>query len=232
MKKKLSIVIGGSKGIGKSIKENLSNRGDKVIVAARNVEKIKNIFHLDLSKDESIKNFYKTFKKKKIDNLIFSQRYRGNDPEEEFSVMVKSTEKIISMFKNLLNKNSSIVILSSVSTRGVLLDQNVSYHLIRGALEQLTKFFAVKLGKKLIRVNCIMASRAIKSENKKFYLKKNNLIRKNLERITPLGRMSSSNDVANVVNFLTDSKSSYITGEKIAVDGGLSLINQEHILYK
>ena len=64
MKKKLSIVIGGSKGIGKSIKENLSNRGDKVIVAARNVEKIKNIFHLDLSKDESIKNFYKTFKKK------------------------------------------------------------------------------------------------------------------------------------------------------------------------
>ena len=132
----------------------------------------------------------------------------------------------------MLKKNSSIVILSSVSTKGVLLDQNASYHLIRGALEQLTKFFAVKLGKKLIRVNCIMASRAIKNENKKFYLKKNNLIRKNLERITPLGRMSSSKDVANVVNFLTDSKSNYITGEKITVDGGLSLINQEHILYK
>ena len=145
MKKKLSIVIGGSKGIGKSIKENLLKRGDKVIVAARNVEKIRNIFHLDLSKDESIQNFYKIFKKKSIIN--FSQRYRGNNPEEEFTVMVKSTEKIISMFKNLLNKNSSIVILSSVSTKGVLLDQNVSYHLIRGALEQLTKFFAVKLGK-------------------------------------------------------------------------------------
>ena len=41
--------------------------------------------------------------------------------------------------------------------------------------------------------------------------------------------MSSSKDIANVVNFFTGDRSNYITGENIKVDGGLRLIGQEHI---
>ena len=196
---------------------------------SRNENNIKNIVQLDLNNKSSINLFTKNFSKK-IDNIIFSQRYRGNDSLEEFQVMVKSTEQIIFDLRKKLKPNSSIVIMSSVSTKSVVLDQNLNYHLIRGALNELTKYFAVKLGKYKIRVNCIMASRAIKKENINFYQKKNNKIRKQLEKITPLKRMSSSKDIANIVNLLTDDKSNYITGEFITVDGGLSLINQEHIL--
>ena len=43
--------------------------------------------------------------------------------------------------------------------------------------------------------------------------------------------MSDAKDIANTVEFLSSDKSAYITGQSIKVDGGLSLINQEHILY-
>ena len=50
-----------------------------------------------------------------------------------------------------------------------------------------------------------------------------------IEKITPLKRMGTSNDIADLVNFLTSEKSSYITGTIIPVDGGLRLVGQEQI---
>ena len=41
--------------------------------------------------------------------------------------------------------------------------------------------------------------------------------------------MGTSNDIADLVNFLTSEKSSYITGTIIPVDGGLRLVGQEQI---
>jgi hypothetical protein len=67
-----------------------------------------------------------------------------------------------------------------------------------------------------------------KPENKFFYNKKN-ITRKILEKITPLKRMGSSQDIANIIDFLTSDKSSYITGTTIPVDGGLRLVSQASI---
>ena len=233
--KKISIVIGGTRGIGKEITKDLLNRGDKVIIIARNVKKKNNKFFskaefipLDLNNPEDISNLKFKIKYKKFDNLIFSQRYRGIEENEEYQVMLNSVYQVIDNVKNKMNKNSSIVIISSISLAGVLYDQKLNYHVIKGGIDQLVKYFAVKLGQFKIRINAILATRAIKYENKKFY-KKNNLIRKRIEKITPLKRMSSSKDIANVVNFLTENRSNYITGENIKVDGGLRLIGQEYI---
>jgi 3-oxoacyl-[acyl-carrier protein] reductase len=233
--KKISIVIGGTKGIGKEIAKNLLQRGDRVIIIARDIKKkINKIFSkaelisLDLSNPEDISNLRLKIKYKKFDNLVFSQRYRGVDEDEEYQVMVKSVHQIIDSVADKMNKNSSIVIISSISMSGVLCDQKLNYHITKGGIDQLVKYFAVKLGQFKIRINAILATRAIKYENKKFY-KKNNFIRKRIEKITPLKRMSSSKDIANVVNFLTENRSDYITGENIRVDGGLRLLSQEYI---
>ena len=53
--------------------------------------------------------------------------------------------------------------------------------------------------------------------------------RKMIEKITPLGRMGSSEDIANLIEFLCSNKSSYITGNLFYIDGGLSLVGQESI---
>ena len=46
---------------------------------------------------------------------------------------------------------------------------------------------------------------------------------KNIMNITPLKRLGNAEDVANLVAFLSSDLSGYITGEVIAVDGGMSM---------
>ena len=76
-----------------------------------------------------------------------------------------------------------------------------------------------------------MPGTTIKPENVKFYKKskKYNIITK---KIIPLKRLGTSKDVGNLVEFLCSDKASYITGQSIYLDGGLSLIGQETVARK
>ena len=226
---KTSLIIGGNRGIGFVISNTLKKRGDKVISISRSELNNKNHISVDISTIEGLQVIKKKFKNKKINNLIFSHRYRGLDSLEEFKVMVESTNNIIKIFEDKFLKNSSIVVLGSIATRTIIHDQNANYHYIRGALDTLVKYYACTLGKKKIRVNCIQPTKIFKPENRKFYSKKNNLDRKLVEKITPLKRMGDAQDIADLVDFLTFDKSTFITGVVIPVDGGLSLVSQEQI---
>lgn len=231
MKKKITFVFGGSRGIGKVICKNLIKRGDKVIVVSRKKINNKHSNHItcDITSDSDLDRLLGKTKKLKIDSLVFAQRYRGNDPASDLDLSLLATDNIIKKFLFKLKKKSSIVILSSIATTTVLHDQNQIYHYTRGGIEGMVKFYACKLGKFGVRINCIQPSKLIKPENKKFFSKKN-LDRKILEKITPLGRMGDSKDVASLVNFLTSDNSSFITGTIIPVDGGLRLLSQESIV--
>ena len=230
MKTKTSIIIGGTKGIGSVITKKLKSRGDNTFVFSRNGNnKLKNL-KLDLLDEGQIeKTFLKNFSKKKVDNLIFSHRYRGNDKDEDFQISLHSVEQIIDLMKKKLSKNSSIIIINSIAVKTIVDDQPQRYHVIRGGLEQLTKYAAIKLGKNGTRVNSILVTKIIKPENKNFFSKKNNKVRKMIEKITPLGRMGTAEDVANLVDFLTNDKSNFITGLSIPIDGGTHLLSQESI---
>ncbi|HEX8096589.1 MAG TPA: SDR family oxidoreductase, partial [Pyrinomonadaceae bacterium] len=84
------------------------------------------------------------------------------------------------------------------------------------------RYYAVKLGPRGVRVNCVSPGAVLKDESKDFYLKNERLY--NLyRRITPLGRMATSEEIADVVTFLCGPKAAFITGQNIIVDGGLSL---------
>ena len=226
--KKKSLIIGGYRGIGKSIYINLKKRGDEVFCVSRSTIKKKNFISADITNkigQNKISNFFNNVK---IDNLIFTQRYRGDDRDEEYKVMLKATTDIIKNIK-FKKTGSSVIILGSIASTTVIGDQDDVYHLTRGALETLTKYYAFKLGKNKTRVNCIQPTKIFKPENIGFFSKRDNSERKLIEKITPLSRMGSSDDIANLVEFLTSEKSSYITGTVIPVDGGLRLVGQEQI---
>ena len=230
MSKKKSIIIGGTKGIGSVIAKILKLRGDEIYTFSRNGKNKSKNLKLDLLNEDQIKNnFTKNFKKKKIDNLIFSHRYRGKNKEEDFQISLHSVEQIIDLMKEKLSKNSSIIIINSIAIKTIVDDQPQRYHVIRGGLEQLTKYAAIKLGKNGTRVNSILVTKIIKPENKNFFLKKNNDVRKMMEKITPIGRMGNAEDVAYLVEFLTSDKSNFITGLSIPIDGGTHLLSQESI---
>lgn len=226
--KKNSLIIGGHRGIGRVIFATLTKRGDNIFSISRSKFDNKNFISADINTVEGLKKIKKKFKNKKINNLIFSHRYRGLNSHEEFQVMVEATNNIIKIFENNFFKNSSIVVLSSIASSTIVHDQNATYHYTRGALDTLVKYYACTLGRKKIRINCIQPTKMFKPENRSHFLK-NNTDRKLIEKITPLGRMGDAQDIADLVDFLTSDKSTFITGTIIPVDGGLRLVSQEQI---
>ena len=95
----------------------------------------------------------------------------------------------------------------------------------------MTKFYAVRLGKKKIRFNCVLPAKLIKPENENFFKKeiRGKKIYKLISKITPLNKMGDSSDIAKIIEFLTNDNSSFLTGLSIPVDGGAMLQSPESI---
>jgi 3-oxoacyl-[acyl-carrier protein] reductase len=220
-----SIVVGGTRGIGSVIASNLIERGDDVYTVSRRTSSSKNHVSCDISSDCSkLTNSFS-----KVDYLIFAHRYRGDSWNETFEVTLRGVQNVIQAISGKLKSNSSVVIISSNASQFIVSEQPAHYHASRAALETLMKYYAVTYGKSSkVRFNCILPSSLIKPENLDFF-SKNKKIKKLIEDITPLGRMGDANDIANIVEFLCSSKSSFLTGNCLMVDGGLSLVGQESI---
>jgi len=92
-----------------------------------------------------------------------------------------------------------------------------SYTASKGAIEMFTKSAAVELGPFGIRVNCV-APGAIDTERTKAELPD---FAGSWARLTPLRRIGSPQDVAAAVEFLLGENASFISGQTLAVDGGL-----------
>ena len=220
----VSVVIGGISGIGSVVAKHLASRGDEIYTVSRSNSTTKNHISCDITVDcKPIVDYVSD-----IDYLIFTHRYRGTDWNETFDVTVKGVDNVIQAVSNKLNKDSSVVIISSNASHFVLEEQPAEYHSSRAALESLTRYYAVKYGKSGTRFNNILLSTLIKPENVDFFTKDNE-VRKMIEEITPLGRMGEAEDIANIVEFLCSSKASFLTGNSFMVDGGLSLVGQETI---
>jgi len=219
-----SVVIGGTSGIGSVITSNLINRGDEVYTVSRRNSLSTNHICCDISSDCSVLIDLIP----RVDYLIFAHRYRGDDWSQTFDVTLKGVDNVIKAISNKLNKESSVVMISSNASQFIFTEQPAQYHSSRAALEGLMRYYAVVYGKNHVRFNCILPASLIKPENLDFFTK-NNKVRKLIENITPLGRMGRAEDIANIVMFLCSSKSAFLTGNSFMVDGGLSLVGQESI---
>ena len=92
-----------------------------------------------------------------------------------------------------------------------------AYTASKGGIEMFTKSAAMELGPFSIRVNCI-APGAIETERTKAEVAD---FAKSWSALTPLRRIGTTDDVASAVEFLLGENASFITGQTLAVDGGL-----------
>lgn len=126
-----------------------------------------------------------------------------------------SQQAALKMFKQ---KSGRIVNVSSVSSKLALAGQSV-YGATKGAVNSMTATLAKELAPYGIQVNAVAPGfittemiEAIPEEKKAEYLKN-----------IPMGRLGKVEEVAEVVNMLCSDVASYITGQVIVIDGGLSL---------
>lgn len=242
-KDKHTIIIGGTRGLGKIVTNVLRKEGHKLSILARNKpEKDKQntgdvlYIEADLLKNDSfsqkLTEIIKT--RGRVHHLIFLQRYRGDGDRwvGDLEISLNATRNIIDFlineFDTDVNSHSSIVIVSSIGGIFAVNSQPLSYSVAKAGLNQMVRYYAAKLGSKGIRVNAVSPITFLKEESRHYYLE-NKKLNELYQNIIPLKRMCTADDVANVISFLCSFRASFISGQNIIVDGGLSVVAHEEM---
>ncbi len=225
------LVIGASSGIGNAITEQLGSEGNRVY-ATYNKNKLPNssqvtYHHLDVTTD-----FVLHFLPERLDGIVYCPgsinlkpftRFKGDAFLDDFKLQVLGAIKTIQLGLPALraSNHASIVLFSSVAAQyGYNFHSQVSVS--KGAIEGLTKSLASEFAPN-IRVNAIalsltdtpLAAKLLSNEQKR---------EANAQR-HPLKRIGTAADIAHSTLFLLSEKSSWITGQILSVDGGMSSIN-------
>lgn len=245
LKNKTAIITGASRGIGKKISEALAKEGVNIVITATNFEKaqktaeeIKSAYNAetlalqhDAKSSESCKNVInKTIEKfNSIDILVNNAgiakdmlviQMDDNAWNDVLSTNLSgafytSREAAKSMLRA---RKGKIINISSVIGKMGNAGQ-VNYAASKAGLIGITKSMAKEFAPRNICVNAI-APGFIQTDMTDV-LSEDTV--KGIMNITPLKRLGTADDVANLVLFLASDMSNYITGEVIAVDGGMSM---------
>jgi NAD(P)-dependent dehydrogenase (short-subunit alcohol dehydrogenase family) len=229
-----TLVVGGTRGIGRAVVEAFADAGHRVsAIGRRTVSRAwaKNstrVWQADLADTTNLEPLIAEILRTNglLQSVIFLQRFRGDgDPwHGELEVSLTATRTIIELVQDQFNsqRGGAIVVVGSIAGQLVAEEQSVGYHAVKGALRQLVRYYACLLGPCGIRVNCVSPGVILKPEAEKFY-RLNKKLMALYERIAPLRRFGTAAEVANVVRFLCSNDSAFITGQDIVVDGGISL---------
>ena len=229
--KKNILFIGGSSGIGlETIK--LLHEEHNLIVACRTDENLSglNITYLkfDVLNDElDLEKIPET-----LDGFVYFpgsinlRPFRGlklstfeEDLNINFLSMVKTLQKVLNNLKK--SNNSSIVLYSTVAVK-VGMPFHTSVSASKGAIEGFAKSLAAELAPN-IRVNVIAPSLTDTPLAIRFL--NNDLKKEKVGERHPLKRYGQARDIANSTSFLLSDKSSWVTGQILGVDGGMSTLN-------
>lgn len=119
--------------------------------------------------------------------------------------------------------------VSSIADRYVAPEQPLDYHLGKAGFTQLARYYALQLGPLAIRVNVVSPCVVAKDEASEFFDRNEWLVGR-YQKFIPLGRMGRPQDIVNAIMFLASDQASYITGQNLVVDGGLTLRSHESLL--
>jgi 3-oxoacyl-[acyl-carrier protein] reductase len=153
-----------------------------------------------------------------------------NDWEKVISTNLFSVINFSKVFsKNMIKKKwGRIVTISSLAAKEPSSNMVLS-STVRSGVSAFSKSISFELAKNKITVNTILLG-GVETDRLKSLIKKNSKIKgisykayKNkIEKSIPLQRFADPNEISDLVEFLLTEKGSYITGQNIIIDGGLS----------
>ncbi len=242
---KVALVTGGAKGIGGDISLLLSNAGAKVIInynkSGDSAEILKkeistfgheaDVFKADVSNSEEVTALFDFIRKKFNqldilvnnagiikDSLLLSMELSDWDVVQDVNLRGAFLCTKCAAEMMMLNHYGKIINIASIGAikggRG-----QTNYSAAKGGLISFSRACAVELAGKGIQVNAVLPGMILTAMSKRVRKKVGEEILKNI----PVGRFGEPVEIANLVLFLASEKSSYITGQAISIDGGLSI---------
>lgn len=143
--------------------------------------------------------------------------------EDDFSLVLdthlRATFRCVQIFAPAMKKvgHGRVVTTSSVAARGTV--AGISYGSAKGGIEALTRSAAIELAPFGVTVNCVapgvVATGMFLNTPEEFRLRQTESI--------PMKRAASPDEIASCIEFLASDNASYLTGQTLTVDGGLSV---------
>jgi Tropinone reductase 1 len=241
LKGKKALVTGGTKGIGLAVVKEFLDLGAEVLAIARDTRVIQgmlknsaNLFTMD--GDLSNTQFREQLINKvaenwgKLDVLVnnvgtnIRRKYIEYTEEEYrnlFEVNLFGLTELTRLSFPVLKNSGSASVINIASVAGTVdVQSGAPYGMTKAAIIQLTRHLAVEWASAGVRVNSV-SPWYIQTPLTEPVLSQPERLQRILDR-TPLNRVGQPEEVANVVAFLAMDLSSYITGQDVKVDGGMS----------
>ena len=245
LKNKVAVITGGTTGIGFATAKRFIDEGARVVLTGTNPKTLDvarsqlndraEVIASDASSGDDIKALFAHVVKTlgKIDVLFLNagiarfapwEEHSEEDFDRQFAINVKGPWLAIKHAIPALNDGASIVATTSVANQMGMPGAS-AYAATKAALRQLVRTAAAERSPRGIRVNALspgpietpifgetgMPAEAIEE------------MAGGLKSQVALGRFGTSKEVANLALFLASDESSYVQGQEIAVDGGVTL---------
>lgn len=230
--KKNIIVVGAGKGIGLQTASCLSEKNTVIAFSRTPTEEIKNL-NVQFHQFDVLTDSYDQFDlPEEVHGLIYCpgsinlkpfHRFSEEDFLADFQLNFMGAVKAVQHFLPAMKKtkNAGIVFFSTVAAK-IGMPFHTSIASSKSALEGLTISLAAELAQYNIRVNAIAPSLTNTALAEKL-LSSQEKMEASANR-HPLKRIGSPEEMGKIANFLLSEEASWITGQTIAVDGGMGSI--------
>ncbi len=246
-KEKVALVTGGTSGIGRATAIAFAKEGAKVVVAGRRavegdetVRRIRAVggdaifVQTDVAKDAQVRNLIgRTLEQYGRLDIAFNNAGIEQppvpfleQPEESYDRVMDINVKGVwlSMKHEIpaMLKSGGGAIINTSSVLGVIgLAGTEVYVASKHAVIGLTKSTALEFTKQGIRINAVLPA-AIETDMIHRWVGDESKARDALTAMHPIGRIGTSEEIANAVIWLATDKSSFVTGHSLLVDGGFT----------
>ena len=244
LKDQVAVVTGATRGIGQSIAESFAERGAKVACIGTNAERLQqtvdginqnggqaaaylcNVAVRD-EVDRTAKEILERFGK--IDILVNNagitrdmlvRRLKDEDWDDVIAINLRGPFLMTRAFCEAMRKAKYGRIINITSVSGLQGNAGQSnYSASKAGLVGFTRTVALELANRHITVNAV-APGFIETD---MTASLSDIVKQVAKDQTPVGRFGKAEDVANAVLFLASDKASFITGQVLPVDGGLTV---------
>ncbi|MFN3191916.1 MAG: SDR family NAD(P)-dependent oxidoreductase [Aureliella sp.] len=230
------VVVGGTRGIGRDIVRRRIEAGDSVTVLSRSdagLEELAAGLVQHISCDVTTDDVDSITLSDRVDGLVYCpgsinlRSFTSLKPQQfrdDFELNVLGAVRCIQAASKALKASSaaSIVLFSTVAVQQGMF-AHASIAAAKGAIEGLTRTLAAELAPS-VRVNCLAPALTETSLTERFFSTPDKAAA--LAEKYPMGRTGKPSDLGAMASFLLSDESSWMTGQVIGVDGGMSSLRR------
>ena len=236
---KQAVILGGTSGIGLAVAQNFISTGANTLITGRRSEGEQIADNIgaeyrrcDITQEEDVQSALSAIEEKmgKIDILVINAGIAADEESIEaldsktmhamVDVNLKGTFYALKYGPALLKDGASVIFTGSVAGSGITHAGSAVYAASKAGGAYLARASAIENAPRGIRVNCVCP--ALIADTGMMVADDGNETAAFLSQLNAFGRMGRQDEIVGIYNFLAGDASTFITGQEIRVDGGMT----------